>query len=61
MDKQFQDIHITNERTKETKIIREITIRHISFSLDVVIIEYVTNGIKVTMEIPKPYYKITID
>lgn len=61
MDKQFQDIHITNERTKETKIIREITIRHISFSLDVVIIEYVTNGIKVNMEIPKPYYKITID
>lgn len=43
------------------KIIREVTINHITFNMDCVIIEYHTNGIKVIMEVPKPYYAITID
>lgn len=61
MDKKLQDIHINNHKTHETKIIREVTINNITFNMDCVIIEYHTNGIKVIMEVPKPYYAITID
>lgn len=61
MDKYLQDIHINNRKTHDTKIIREVTINHITFNMDCVIIEYHTNGIKVIMEVSKPYYAITID
>lgn len=61
MDKQFQDIHINNNKTHVTNVIREVTIKHIIFETDYVTIEYQTNGIYIIMKVPKPHYAITID
>lgn len=61
MDKQYQDIHIYNNKKHDTRVIREVTINHITFNSDCVIIEYKQYDIKVVLEIPKPHYEITID
>lgn len=57
-----QDLHITNWKTNEKKVIREITIGKMYFNTESVIIEYEEkNGIKVIMEIPKAFHTILID
>lgn len=61
MDNKYQDLQIYNLKNHNTSVIREIEIKQIIFNETEIVIDYIYNGIAITMILPKLNNIITID
>ena len=61
MDKDYQDIHIINNETKEEKITRLVRVINIAFGTKEIKIDYVINGFYKYLLIEKAKHTLIID